>query len=139
MPNIIFLVARMFFPVSRKHCNNFNSYAALISCHKYAATHSMFPSSFNKNLLVYYWECCELTGYATRYLSSIDIELRLITRQGRVFRQKTMLIPRFFLNEFEEMTNTSLFLLKQLDYSLSISRAKPVNYLSPIYHQILSL
>ena len=37
------------------------------------------------------------------------------------FSQKTMLIPRF-----EEITNTSLFLLKQLDYLLSISLERTI-------------
>ena len=52
----------------------------------------------NKNLLVYYCKCCNLIGYAIRYL----------------------------------FVNTSLFLLKQLEYSLSISMKRQLTRASPL-------
>ena len=58
-----------------------------------------------------------------RYLLSIrqlNIEWQRVTRQGQVFRKKQCLFVVFRSN-FEELTNTNLFLLKQLDYSLSVS------------------
>ena len=75
-----------------------------------------------KNLLVYYCKCFNLIDYAILAIYSwIDgkAEFLATRRQGRVFSKKIMLIP-LFLNNFEEVTNTSLFLLKQLDYSLEI-------------------
>ena len=62
---------------------------------------SVFPYSFSKNSLVYYFKCCHLVGYAIRYLFVIDIEQRRVTRQDQVFRGKTMLIfPPRFLKQF---------------------------------------
>ena len=50
----------------------------------------------SKNFLVYYCKCCNLIGYATRYLFVNGYRVVASNaRQGRVFRQKTMLIPRF--------------------------------------------
>ena len=46
--------------------------------------------------------------------------LRRVMQQGRVFRKKLCLFL-VFRNNFEEITKTNLFVLKQLDYLLSIS------------------
>ena len=86
---------------------------------------------FSKNLLVYYFNYCiyyfnycTLIGYATRYLfvNRYRVAASNGTRpsffgggQGRVFsggeKQCLFLV---FRNNYEEITNTSLFLLNQL-------------------------
>ena len=103
---------------------------------------------FSKNLLVYYWKCYILIGYATRYLfviSKIVIVYNCKCCNLIGYATRYLFINRYrvaasnatrsiffakkqcFQNNFEEITNTSLFLLKQLDYSLSISMKHFVN------------
>ena len=50
---------------------------------------------------------------------------------NRVFRKKKKCLFLAFRNNFEEITNTRLFLLKQLDYSLSISMKRWLTWTSP--------
>ena len=57
-----------------------------------------YTSNVLLNLVVYYCKCCNLIGYATRYLwrQQISSSQRQATRQGRVFRIKNnAYIPRF--------------------------------------------
>ena len=74
---------------------------------------SVLPLSFSKNLVVYYCKCCNLIGYATLYLF---VNRYRVTRQGRVFRRKTMLIP-CFLKDFLR-NNEHKFVFTKLDYSV---------------------
>ena len=89
----------------------------------------------SKNLHVYYCKCCNLIDYATRYLfvnryrvaASNATEFFGKEPRKAEFFGKQQCLFLVFRNNFEEITNTSLFLLKhlfllkQLDYSLSIS------------------
>ena len=62
----------------------------------------------SKNVVVYNCKCWNPTErYILAMNSSVDIEQWQVTQQGRVFRKNKMLIPSFFLNNFEEITNTS--------------------------------
>ena len=71
--------------------------------------------------VLYYCKCCYLIGYTLLAIySSIDIEWW----QGQVSRKKTNNAYLIFWNDFKEITNTSLFLLKQLDYLLAIYRKR---------------
>ena len=77
--------------------------------------HFLFLNIISKDLTLNYCKCCNLIGYAICW----------------VFQKKNTML----WNNFEEITNTSLFLLKQLDYLLSIS----IIYLSLLYTCIYSI
>ena len=53
------------------------------------------------------------------FINRYRVAVSNTTRPG--FFAKKQCLFLVFRNNFEEITNTSLFLLKQLDYSLSIS------------------
>ena len=94
---------------------------SIYTCWENSKTYSSLPYAliilFSKNLLVYYYKCCNLIGYANRYLF---VNRYRVARQATFFVKKQCLFLDF-RNHFKERTNTSLFLLKQLDYSLEIS------------------
>ena len=54
-----------------------------------------FLYSFSKNLLVYYCKCCNLIGYATRYLFVNRYRVAASNTTRPSFSQKIMIIPRF--------------------------------------------
>ena len=71
-----------------------------------------------KNLLVYCCKCCNLIVCAARYLFVNRYRVTASNATRPNFSQKSnTYIFLVFWNNFEEITNTSLFLLKQLDYS----------------------
>ena len=103
--------------------------------------------SFSKNLVIYYCKCCNLIGYTTHYLFVNRYRVVASNATRPSFSQKKCLFLVFW-NNFEEITNTSLFLLKQLDYSLSISMKWSLNWASPslwlsrnykLYHVTINL
>ena len=79
---------------------------------------------FSKNFLVYFCKCCNLIGYATRYIfvDRYPGAARNATTSSFFASKRCLFL--IFWNNFEEIKNTSLFLLKQLDYSLNFYEAK---------------
>ena len=69
-----------------------------------------------KTYTFYYCKCCNLIGYFTRYLF---VNRYRVAAMPSFSQKKYDAFSSFFRNNFE--TNASLFLLKQSDYSLSIS------------------
>ena len=74
----------------------------------------------SETLLVYYYKCCNLIGYANRYVFVNRYRVAATYCKAEFFVKQQWLFL-VFQNNFEEITYVSLFLLKQLDYSLSIS------------------
>ena len=74
---------------------------------------------FSINLLAFYHKCCSLIGYATIY--SVIVSSVVLCAFNKITA-----IYWHFLTVFEEdsFKLTSRFILKQLDYSLSISIAR---------------
>ena len=78
-------------------------------------------STFSKNLVVYYCKWCTPIGYTTRYLFVNGYRVAASNATRSSFSLKKQCLFFVFRNNIKEITNTSLFLPKQLDYSLSIS------------------
>ena len=89
-----------------------------------------YHACISNNLVVYYCKCCNLIGYATRYLFVNRYREATSNATRPSFSQKNRLFL-VFRNNFEGITNTSLFLLKQFDYSLSISMKRQLTPVSP--------
>ena len=76
-------------------------------------------------------KCCNLIGYATRYLFVNGYRVAASNATRPSFSPKNaFFFLFFFLNNLEEI-NTTLFLLKQLDYLLSISMKRLSTRASP--------
>ena len=85
----------------------------------------------SKSLLAYYYKCCNLIGYATRYLFVNRYRVAASNATRPSFSQNKQCLFLVFLNNFDEITNTSLFLLEQVDYSHSISMQRQLTRASP--------
>ena len=84
----------------------------------------------SETLLVYYYKCCNLIGYANRYVFVNRYRVAATYCKAEFFVKQQWLFL-VFQNNFEEITYVSLFLLKQLDYSLSISIKRQLTLVSP--------
>ena len=69
---------------------------------------------FSKNLLVYYCKCYNMIGCGTRYLFVNRYRIAASNSTRPSFSQKKQCLFLVFWNNFEEITNTSLFFTKTI-------------------------